>query len=855
MNDSTNLELVTPHYDLSNCDREPIHLLGSIQNHGVLMAFSLDWMVVYVSENITDILGRSAQELIGQSAMKVLDEDILNDIRNCLKWLQNDRDVVDRIFHSDIFGRDEYFDVAIHISNRCVVLELEASKKSLNKLSAIPTAKMSLRKLNASNSRKQYLQDAASVIREITGFDRVMVYRFHADDSGEVIGESIAEGIDSFMGLRFPASDIPKQARALYLRSTLRIICDVDSEPVPIFPPRAVDGLQLDLSLSVLRSVSPMHIEYLQNMGIKASMSISIIIEGKLWGLFACHHMQPRHVSLEVRTACELFAELFALDLNAREREAMHDVEKATLALSDKMMTTLQSDQSVFENLLPYLRDLSVLVPSDGIVLSVDGNTEFLGGNLSREDIDLLSKFLNQVTSNEIYYTDELVNVLPEHLTCSDRVAGIMAIPISRSPRDFLIFVRREEPQTVTWAGNPEKPVELGPNGIRLTPRKSFEAWKELRRGSSRPWLYHEVKTAAAVKSLLLEIIIRNIDEKEAMRKKAEQKQDMLIHELNHRVRNILGLVRSIVSRTSENVVSLEEFRDVLSGRVQALALAHEQLTKADWSPAPFKALIKNEVDAYVSRFHDPVRTKGDDILLTPQAYSCLTLVIHELLTNAVKYGALSENHGYIDLQWAFKDNGSLQITWQEWGKTIPDRPTHRGFGSTIIERSVPFELGGIAEIDYAVSGLVARFVIPGKFVMDDRSVSPDKEMAPKEKELGSAKKNHVLLVEDNLIIAMDAENFLNKLGFTKVSVCSNVKQAIESIEINHFDFAVLDINLGSETSIPIAELLSSKTIPFVFATGYTDTRSIPDSLSEIKVIAKPFTLDNFKVINQIMAG
>ncbi len=206
-----------------------------------------------------------------------------------MQWIQNS-DNVERLFHVDLFGNENFYDVAVYTSNKSVVIECEASE--LNQHHAMPLARITLKKVKADEERSEYLHNAADAIRDLTGFDRVMVYQFHHDDSGEVMAESLNEGADSFMGLRFPASDIPKQARELYLRSVLRIIADVDAQPVNIYPARSIDGQILDLSLSMVRSVSPMHIEYLKNMGIKAS--ISIIIDGKLWCLFACHHMSPR---------------------------------------------------------------------------------------------------------------------------------------------------------------------------------------------------------------------------------------------------------------------------------------------------------------------------------------------------------------------------------------------------------------------------------------------------------------------------------------------------------------------------------------------------------------------------------
>ena len=195
-----------------------------------------------------------------------------------------------------------------------------------------------------------FFNEGARQVRALTGFDRVMVYRFAPDGSGEVVAESAKSGIGSFLGLHYPATDIPKQARALYLRNLLRVITDIEAEPVPILPPADEHGQPFDLSLSVLRSVSPIHIEYLRNMGVRASMSISIVVEGEFWGLIACHHYSPRCPSFERRSVAELFAQMFAMRLESRERKEIVEYERRARDISDQLLGAVANDETLLND-------------------------------------------------------------------------------------------------------------------------------------------------------------------------------------------------------------------------------------------------------------------------------------------------------------------------------------------------------------------------------------------------------------------------------------------------------------------------------------------------------------------------
>jgi light-regulated signal transduction histidine kinase (bacteriophytochrome) len=298
--------------DLSNCDREPIHLLGAIQAPGFLIAVSTDWIIARVSKNIRDLLGFDPEDLIGNPLPDYVPSPLLHDLRNKISYL-SDPDMVERMFGCQIGTSGQPYDIALHFSGGQIVIEIEPGTTSEGDATSAVRAMMS--RLDRTRDLSGFYREGARQVRALLGYDRVMVYKFAKSGAGEVVAEACKAGIGSFLGLHYPASDIPRQARALYKRNLVRVIRDVNSKPVPIVPEIDASGAPIDLSLSILRSVSPIHIEYLKNMGVAASLSISIVVDDELWGLFACHHYSPRSPTFERRSICELFAEMFSMRL------------------------------------------------------------------------------------------------------------------------------------------------------------------------------------------------------------------------------------------------------------------------------------------------------------------------------------------------------------------------------------------------------------------------------------------------------------------------------------------------------------------------------------------------------------
>ena len=834
--------------DLTNCDREPIHILGAIQPLGFLLALTADWMVARASANVAEYLGLTPAEVIGRPLAAIVAAPTVHDLRNRTTLLRSP-DAIERVFGTELVAGRGRFDLALHLSSGQVVIEAEPSSGDMGDVTG--TVRSMIARLDQSHDLISFFKEGARQIRALTGFDRVMVYRFAPDASGEVVAEAVRSGLGRFLGLHYPASDIPAQARILYARNLLRVIADVNAVTVPIVPALDARGEPLDLSLSLLRSVSPIHIEYLKNMGVEASMSISILVEGKLWGLFACHHYAARHVPFERRSVAELFAQMFAMRLESRERQQTVEFERRARDISDQLLGAVASDETLLRD-PDWLADiLTHAIPADGVGVWLSGNYAFSGTTPPTDDFRRIIRALNATAAGKVFATDHIGSLVPDAEAFADASAGLLAIPVSRSPRDYVVLFRSEMIRSVRWGGDPHKPVEYGPNGPRLSPRESFAEWKQLVRGRSLAFSPSEVRVAETLRATLIEVVLRLADEASAQRQQANDRQELLIAELNHRVRNILGLIRGLIRQSHSSDGAVRDFVTVVDGRIHALARAHNQITEDHWGPAPLDALIDAEAAAFVEE-NERIRRSGEPVMLNPQAYTTMALVLHELVTNSTKYGSLSVPEGTVDLSWWHDDRGNLEMRWRDIDGPPVAPPSRKGFGTTIIERSVPYDLGGEASVRYAPAGVEADFCIPARHVSSQSVATPPRlrfaRSAPGHREeppVGLLAGQRVLLVEDSLIIALDAEDIVTKLGADEVMTAASADAALDLIDAAPPSVAVLDINLGSTNSFPIADKLRQLDVPFMFATGYGEQARFPDQHRGRPVVQKPYTIEN----------
>lgn len=832
----------SPAVDLTNCDREPIHIPGSIQPHGCLLACdSSAEKIQRHSRNAPEMLGFGG-EINGQPLDVLIGRQTVHEVRNTLSRTPEGTSP-SYIFNAKL-PNGASFDICVHRFKGAVILEFEAAEPG----SAAPLelARMMIARISATDSIDRLARDTARLVQAMLGYDRVMIYQLGSDGAGKVISEARRADLESFLGQYFPATDIPQQARALYVKNTIRIISDADCERIAIVPELDASGEPLDLSFAHLRSVSPIHCEYLRNMGVGASMSISILVDGELWGLIACHHYSRRTLTATQRIAAEMFGDFFSLHLNALTHKQSLETTTRARATLDRILRQASGLDHIYEMLRDRMTEFSQFIPSNGQGIWIDGQWSSAGSVPPPDAIPELVRFAKSAVDGGIWATHQLSSALPDARAYAAEAAGVMIVPLSQRPRDYLFFFRKELVHTLEWAGNPEKTYESGPLGDRLTPRKSFAIWKETVHQQSAPWTDAERQFGEAVRTALVEVALHHSELLADERAKAEVRQRVLNEELNHRVKNILAVIKSLVNHPTEDGQTLEGYLETLRGRIQALSLAHDQVIRGDGGGA-LADLLTAELIPYQNA-RSKIVLDGPPVWMDARAYSIMALGLHELATNAAKYGALSMTGGVLNIDWSLDPLGDCLINWVETGVSNVSPPTRRGFGTVLIERGVPYDLGGESSIVYRPGGIVATFRIPSRYVSLRETSTHTQEMAPvipvpaqNDSSVDDLSGLRILIVEDQMLVAMDLELIIADANGEVVATAGSAREALAALDKVRPDIAILDVNLGDTTSEPVAARLEAEGIPFMFATGYGDGGAIPERFSHVTIVRKPY--------------
>jgi light-regulated signal transduction histidine kinase (bacteriophytochrome)/CheY-like chemotaxis protein len=531
-------------------------------------------------------------------------------------------------------------------------------------------------------------------------------------------------------------------------------------------------------------------------------------------------------------------------------RAASEDAERVGL-LSERLLSSIASDPSLLKN-AQWLQEVSRdMIVSDGVAIYHSGEIFTSGAAPPDNDVRALAQKLALASPSRVFDTDCLASVYSDSAASADRAAGMLAIPLSRISRDYIMLFRREWIQEIKWGGDPAKAVEQRNDSVRLSARKSFAAFASMTRGRSRPFTPQDRRIGEAIRQAMIEVSLRFSESTGDAQKQAVQRQELLIAELNHRVRNILSLIRGLITQSERSTSDLASYVGALNGRVQALARAHDKITKQSWGPAPLMSLFVDEMAAQSGDDPDRLVLNGPAVLLTPRAVSTMALVIHELITNSIKYGALS-TVGTVHVA-AEPASDGLWLRWRERGGPTVQPPERRGFGSVIVERTLVFDLQGKTEIRFAPAGFEADFFIPLEHIA---SVS-EHDHAPQAREESVSKPVlladrplegvTVLLVEDNLLIALEAEEMLTDLGARLVVSASTLRAAEDAISAHEFGFAMLDINVGRGTSFDLARRLREAAMPYIFASGYGDQAALDSDRSASIIVQKPYERDHLR--------
>lgn len=571
---------------LDDCAREPIRIPGGIQPHGALLVLDPeDLSVLQASANAAAVLGASGPvttlgDLPGGMQLRP----------SLLAWLASGETAFAR--HVSVDGRN--IQVAAHRTRQGVLAEFEEIGLAEAAAGALhPRLQRYLEAIELIDDPLELATAAAREVRALTGFGRALVYRFDPEWNGTVIAEDGDGSLPRYLDLRFPASDIPAQARELYRLNRLRVIPDADYVPVPIVPAASpLDGAPLDLSFAALRSVSPVHLEYMRNMGTAASMSVSLVVDGQLWGLISCHNGPPRGVDPRARATCDFIGRILAMRIGARERadEAATRVaaRRDEAAILERLADAADLRAGFMVAPEPWLR----LANATGAALVIEGHVSTTGATPSKAQILALAGWLHAREAQDVYATDRLAHEWPEGAAFADVASGVLAVTTSQLHASYAMWFRPEVVRTVTWAGDMTAGKVV--QDARLHPRLSFASWSEQVRQRAVPWRAAEIETVTDFRNALVNLVLRRAEERAALSDELERSNKELeafsysvSHDLRAPFRHIIGFAQLLGEREASLDSKSRHYLNAISdsamaaGRLVDDLLAFSQLGRA----------------------------------------------------------------------------------------------------------------------------------------------------------------------------------------------------------------------------------------------------------------------------------
>ncbi|MBU1329787.1 MAG: GAF domain-containing protein [Gammaproteobacteria bacterium] len=641
-----------------NCAKEPIHIPGSIQPQGFMLVFdATSLQVLQASENVREWLGVAPDTLLSHDLHSlVLEASVVSERLQALP------DDGSQPFHvGDVHMRleppnERSLAMVAHRYDQVLIAEFEATDNTRSAYDTLyPLMHTFIGQLQEAESIEALLQLAVHEVKRVTGFGRIKAYRFDADDNGLVLAETADPGYPSYLGLCFPASDIPPQARALYCANRIRVIEDANYQPSPLHPPlNPRTGKPLDMTFAALRSVSPVHLQYMRNMQTQASLSISLVVRGRLWGMISGHHASAHAVGVHTRTACELLGRVLSLQIEAKEAQAQTQHLLSLRQHIVQLLSSMADRDSISEGLLALPEAFVGFAQAEGAAIISAARCDLVGRTPPQALVNALVHWLSQggAAGNTVFHTDNVSRDIDELPELGQYAAGVLAVAISQLHSHYLIWFKPEQTRTVTWAGKPEKSVSA--SGA-LNPRHSFERWQQTYRGYSTPWDPLELTSAAELRTAVLGIVLRKAEEVAQLagelkksNKELEAFSYSVSHDLRAPLRHIAGYAE-LLGDFEGNKLSERGLRFLehigesarFAGTLVDNLLNFSQMGRAAlrFSEVNLQAMIESiqvEMQPDYAERNVVWRIQPMPVVIADAAF--IHLVLRNLLSNALKY-------------------------------------------------------------------------------------------------------------------------------------------------------------------------------------------------------------------------